>query len=227
VARVLTIYRERDEAEPYIAALEAAGLRPVLVSADETASLQAMDGLLLMGGSDVDPALYGEQRGPATEAPDPHRDRLECELIGEAIQRDLPVFAICRGLQILNVQQGGTLQQDLRDRERHVQTPADRSLPAHPVRILPGTLLARIAGTSLQVNSRHHQGIAKLAPGLRISAVDPEDGTIEAVERPGSRFVLAVQWHPENQAPRCAEQAELFRVFAEASVFALRRKLLK
>ncbi len=197
--------------------MEAAGIAPQLASADEKTSLSGVDGLLLMGGSDVDPALYGEQRGPETEEPDPNRDRLECQLIAEAIERDLPIFAICRGLQILNVQQGGSLRQHLADVDRHRRITADRALPAHSVRIVPGTLLESISGKeALEVNSRHHQDIARLAPSLKVAAVEPADGMIEAVERPGSRFVLGVQWHPENQAPVCADQAKLFRAFAEA-----------
>jgi putative glutamine amidotransferase len=218
--KILTIYRERDETEPYAAAMRAAGLEPALVSADEAEGqgIDGLDGLLLMGGSDVDPALFGETRAPETEEPDPGLDAAECTAIVAAIAQDLPVLGICRGLQILNVQQGGTLTQHLAAYERHRQTPADRSEPAHRVRILPATTLASIAGNAgtWEVNSRHHQGIATLAKSLRISAVDSEDGTIEAVERPGSRFVVAVQWHPENQAPVNAQQARLFRAFADA-----------
>jgi putative glutamine amidotransferase len=218
MTKVLTVYRERAESEPYVSAMQAAGLEPILVSADEPASLDGMDGLLLMGGSDVDAARFGEERAPETEEPDPNRDNIECVLIGQAIERDLPVFGICRGLQILNVQQGGTLTQHLAGHARHRQRPSDRALPAHPVRIVPGTLLASIAEpvSSWSVNSRHHQGIARLAEGLRACAVDPHDGIIEAIERPASRFVLAVQWHPENQAPVSAEQAKLFEAFAAA-----------
>jgi len=215
---ILTVYRERWETEPYAAAVRAAGLDPVLVSASDNPSLGATGGLLLMGGSDVDPARFGATRAPETEDSDPDLDAAECALIAEAIARDLPVFGICRGLQILNVQQGGTLTQHLEGHERHRRITPDRALPAHTVQIVPGTLLASIAdpAESWEVNSRHHQGIAALAKGLRASALDPRDGTIEAVERPGSRFVLAVQWHPENQAPVSAEQRRLFEAFAEA-----------
>ena len=218
--KILTIYRERSETEPYAAALRAAGLEPVLVSADDPAatSLDGIDGLLLMGGSDVDPALFGESPAPETEEPDPRRDTAECAAIAGAIERDIPVLGICRGLQILNVQQGGTLTQHLSGFERHRRRTPERSTPAHGVRIVPDTQLASIAAPALkwEVNSRHHQGIATLASSLKVSAVDSEDKTIEAVERPGSRFVVAVQWHPENQAPVHPEQARLFSAFARA-----------
>ncbi len=220
MTKILTIYRERIETEPYAAALRAAGLEPVLVSAGDpaAASLDGIDGILLMGGSDVDPALFGERRGAETEEPDPQLDAAECAAIAAAIERDIPILGICRGLQILNVQQGGTLTQHLPTFERHRRRPADRATPAHRVSIVPGTQLASIADPALnwEVNSRHHQGIATLANSLTVSAVDDEDETIEAVERPGSRFVVAVQWHPENQAPVHPEQAKLFRTFAGA-----------
>ena len=219
MTKILTIYRELSETEPYAAALRVAGLDPVLVSADDPAvSLDGIDGVLLMGGSDVDPALFGESRGPETEEPDPQLDAAECAAIAGAIARDIPILGICRGLQILNVQQGGTLTQHLPTFERHRRRPPDRALPAHCVSIVPGSQLASIADPALtwEVNSRHHQGIATLANSLRISAVDDQDETIEAVERPGSRFVVAVQWHPENQAPVNPEQARLFQAFAEA-----------
>jgi putative glutamine amidotransferase len=220
VPKILTIYRERSDTEPYAAALRAAGLEPVLVSADEPAatSLDGIDGLLLMGGSDVDPALFGERRGPETEEPDPQRDASECAAIAAAIDRDIPILGICRGLQILNVQQGGTLTQHLPGFERHRRRTPDRAVPAHRVSIVSGTQLASIVdpALTLEVNSRHHQGIATLANSLRVAAIDDEDSTIEAVERTGSRFVVAVQWHPENQAPVHPEQARLFRAFADA-----------
>lgn len=218
---ILTIYREKKETEPYAAALRAAGLEPILISADDAdpvTPLAGIDGLLLMGGGDVDPARFAEARAPETEEPDPALDAAECAAIATAVGRDIPILGICRGLQILNVQQGGTLTQHLTGHERHRRTPENRAHPAHSVQFIPGTQLASIAAPALawEVNSRHHQGIATLAKSLKVSAVDTEDGTIEAVERPGSRFVIAVQWHPENQAPVHAEQARLFQAFAEA-----------
>jgi gamma-glutamyl-gamma-aminobutyrate hydrolase PuuD len=211
------------DSEPYEAAIRAAGLEPVVIAPDSKATqnqrlLDEFAGLLLMGGSDVNPALYGEAAGPETESPDSPRDDLECLLITEALRRDMPLLGICRGLQILNVQQGGSLVQHLGSTERHRRRTPDRSLPAHPVEITPGTLLGGIAGdaSTWAVNSRHHQAIARLGETLRVAATDPLDGTIEAVERPGSRFCIAVQWHPENQSPVDVRQAELFRAFAAA-----------
>jgi putative glutamine amidotransferase len=121
-------------------------------------------------------------------------------------------------LQILNVQHGGSLVQHLDWAGRHRRKTPDRGLPAHPIRIEPGTLLARIAGEDLtwDVNSRHHQAIARLGDGLRVSARDPEDEIIEAIERPDKRFCLAVQWHPENQSASDPRQANLFRAFSQA-----------
>src|ERR1044071_1645973 len=179
--KVLTIcasadHRRPGDAEPYEQALRAAGLEPVVVCADDpnassTTLLDGAAGLLLMGGSDVNPAIYYEERGPETEPPDSLRDELELALIHEALHRDLPILGICRGLQILNVRHGGSLVQHLSTIARHRQRPPDRSLPAHPIRIEPGTLLAKIAGEDLtwEVNSRHHQAIAKLGMRLTVS----------------------------------------------------------
>jgi putative glutamine amidotransferase len=211
------------DSEPYEEALRAAGIEPVLVSPETFAWTagdipEAASGLLLMGGSDVNPARYGEARHAETQDPDDARDKLECALIKEALERDLPLLAICRGIQILNVQHGGSLVQHLDTVERHRKRPANRGLPAHRVVVLPGTLLASILEDelTLDVNSRHHQAIAHLGNGLLVSARDPEDGTIEAIERPDKRFVVGVEWHPENMAPTDPVQAKLFQAFAQA-----------
>jgi gamma-glutamyl-gamma-aminobutyrate hydrolase PuuD len=206
-----------DASQPYVEALRGAGIEPILISPGDPIPNQ-FPGLLLMGGSDVNPALYGEVRKSDTESSDDARDALELELIRKTLNRDLPLLAICRGLQILNVQHGGSLIQHLDSSDRHrVRTP-DRGLPAHPVEIDAGTRLARIVGEPLrlEVNSRHHQAIARLGAGLRASAHELEDGTIEAVERPDKRFVVGVQWHPENMSPSDTREAKLFRAFAEA-----------
>jgi putative glutamine amidotransferase len=221
--RVLAVCGSRwkpDDSLPYEKALWDAGIEPVLISPGAEAPTD-VSGLLLMGGSDVNPARFGEVQLAETENPDDARDELECGLIDDFMKRDLPVLAICRGVQILNVQHGGTLAQHLDSTKRHrVKTPDNPGSPAHQVEIVPGTKLAAIAGEpkTLDVNSRHHQAIAKLGGGLRVSARDPEDGTIEAVERPDKRFVIGVQWHPENMSADDERQAKLFRAFAGALV---------
>lgn len=215
--RALVSYRHPGAVEPYAAALRLAGIEPVLSLASAPLPLDSVSGLLLTGGEDVNPNLYGETAIPETEPPDDERDSVELRLIAEALERDVPMFAICRGMQILNVQHGGTLIQHLETTERHRRRTPNRALPAHQVRVLPNTRLAGIAGAELwDVNSRHHQAVSRVGQGLMVTATDPEDGTIEALERPGKRFVLAVQWHPENQALVGAEQLKLFQHFAEA-----------
>ena len=202
---------------PYQEALIAAGAEAVPARADELPRLHGFAGLLLTGGPDVDPALYGEARHPETEEPDRERDDIETELLCEALERDLPLLAICRGLQLLNVFHGGDLVQHLDTVQRHRKPEDDRAAPVHDIFIEPGSLLHSIAGgRQWRVNSRHHQAVKRLGRALRVSAVDPEDGTIEALERPDKRFVLAVQWHPENQALVDAGQLRVFQRFGEA-----------
>ena len=213
--KVLVVYREAADVEPYACAIQAAGAEPLLQEARPGLKIGSCGGLLLTGGSDVDPSLYGESPSPETEPPDPDRDAAEGALIDEALARDLPLLAICRGMQILNVHLGGSLIQHLPTAARHVRRTPDKSLPAHRVAIESDTLLASIARSEYwEVNSRHHQAVARMAPGLRVCARDPEDGTIEAVELPLRRFVLAVQWHPENQALVDSGQRKLFESFA-------------
>jgi putative glutamine amidotransferase len=215
---ILVVYRKASEAEPYARAVEMAGAQPLLREAKPGLKIGQCAGLLLTGGSDVNPARYGETAGPETQPPDDERDAVESALIDEALDRDLPVLAICRGMQMLNVHLGGSLIQHLPEVARHRKlTPEDKGLPAHRVVVEPGTLLASVAGReTLEVNSRHHQAVARLGDGLRICARDPEDGVVEAIELPERRYVLAVQWHPENQAPKDPEQRRLFESFAGA-----------
>ena len=215
--RVLVVYREISEVGPYAKAIAAVELEPVLVEAGSVVSLDDYSGLLLTGGSDVNPALYDEGMRPETDHPDDQRDEMEAALIDECIRRDFPVLAICRGLQILNVHLGGSLVQHLDDALGHQTRTPDRGLPAHAVDIHADTLLASIAGQShWLVNSRHHQAAARVGNGLRVCARHPVDGTIEALEKPDQRYMLAVQWHPEDQALTNVEQLKLFRSFAAA-----------
>jgi putative glutamine amidotransferase len=198
-------------------ALQAAGVNAEAHSASEPVTLHGYAGLVLTGGTDVDPGLYAQPRQAKTEEPDHERDAREASLLSEALAADLPVLAICRGAQLLNVHHGGSLTQHLTPPEKHVRRTPDASLPVHDVRIEPGTLLSQIAGAeSFPVNSRHHQGIDRVGDGLRVSAASAEDGVVEAIERPDRRFVLGVQWHPEDMVSRADEQLRLFRAFGEA-----------
>jgi putative glutamine amidotransferase len=190
--------------ELYRQALHGAGIEPV----ENIASLEGLDGLLLAGGSDVDPALYGVVSRPETDAPDSARDRLEVALLGQALDRDLPVLAICRGLQLLNVALGGTLVQHI---EGH-KCPGQKQ--AHKITIDRDSRLRFILGVDEHVvNSRHHQCVDRIAPGLEVAAEAP-DSVIEALELPGERFVLAVQWHPEERTDGL--DARLFEAFRDA-----------
>ncbi len=208
--RVLAIADEKPGYEaPYAKALCDAGLELVIASPSERASLREFAGLVLMGGADVNPSWYGAVRHPATQDPDDARDKREWELIDEAISRDVPVLGICRGMQILNVWHGGTLLQDI---ENHRTITSEKGLPAHDLAVERDTRLAQIAGSSWRVNSRHHQGVDRVGEGLIVTARDPRDGVIEAVERHDKRFVMAVQWHPEDQR----EHAALFQAFAHS-----------
>lgn len=215
---VLLVYRQQHKVGPYEAAVRDGGMEPVLKEAHEGLWLGDVRGLLLTGGTDVSPQLYGEEPGAETDKDlDLERDHTEMALIAEALRRDLPIFAICRGLQILNVQHGGTLIQHLDTTERHKRRTPDPGVPAHVICLEPDSHLGRIAGAATwDVNSRHHQATGKVGTGLCVSATDPVDGVVEGLERPDKRFVVAVQWHPEDQAPVNAQQRRLFQAFREA-----------
>jgi putative glutamine amidotransferase len=173
---------------------------------------------LLTGGRDLDPACYGQEPAPETQKPNRSRDRMEMGLLGEALERRLPVLAICRGLQLLNVYKHGTLVQHLKgDPHRASPRPNDPARPMHEVSVTPGTRLAAILGAGRHpVNSRHHQAVDKLGTGLVVSAKSVTDGLVEGLELPEREFALAVQWHPEDQVPGDEVQLKLFRAFAEA-----------
>ncbi len=205
----------------YVRALDRAGLVPLalptMLAPDRAvAALQAsgVRGLVLTGGEDVEPGRYGAAPHPKLEDTDPARDAAELALIAAARDRRLPILAICRGIQILNVALGGTLYQDLGS-ERPGPITHSGDAGTHAVRVEPGSLLERTLGTrAATVNSRHHQAIRNLAPGLRAVAW-AEDGLIEAVEpadaEGGAAWTLAVQWHPEDLTERA-----LFDGFARA-----------
>jgi putative glutamine amidotransferase len=184
----------------YVEAVERAGGRPLLVPPSEEAvdeTLGALDGLLFSGGSDLDPELYDQQPHSETFGVHPERDRAELALLEAALARDMPVLAVCRGSQVLNVARGGDLVQHLPDvvgDEKHKHTPG--AFSDHDVSVEDGTLLAALLGDRAPVKSHHHQGIGRVGEGLRVSA-HAEDGTVEAVEDPSRRFALGVLWHPE------------------------------
>jgi len=215
--RALLVYRELEATEPYQAALRKVGVEPVLAYADEAASIEGCDGILLMGGTDVNPARYGAARHEQTEESDDERDQLELALISEALAGDVPLLGICRGLQIFNVAHGGTLIQHLATAYHHVRRTKDKGEPAHQAVIEPQSHLAEVFGQkTVAVNSRHHQAAAVVGDHLRVAARDPQDNVIEALERPDKRFAIAVQWHPENQVDSSDQQLKLFQAFAKA-----------
>ena len=201
----------------YVRALEIAGLVPLavptMVAADRAAAaLAAVRGLVLTGGEDVAPDRYGATPHPRLGDVDPVRDAAELALIAAARSRRLPILAICRGIQILNVALGGTLYQDL-DSERPSLVPHSDETTQHAVRVAAGSLLERTLGMrSATVNSRHHQAIRDLAPCLKAVAW-ADDGVIEAAEPADANaaWMVAVQWHPEDLTERA-----LFDGFARA-----------
>jgi putative glutamine amidotransferase len=217
----------------YIRAVQAAGGIPVLLTPHLTPEVQAalwqrLDGLLLTGGGDIEPARFGEARHPTVDDVSPARDALEIGLTQRALADDVPLFAICRGIQVLNVALGGTLVQDIPSeipgaRAHSQQAPRDE--PTHPVKVMgEGTRLGRVLGAlELEVNSMHHQAIKRLGDGLTPVAWAP-DGVIEAVEMPGDeRFVLGVQWHPEELVGRDAAARNLFAAIVDAATRRARR----
>ncbi len=215
--RVLIPFRHSKKLKPYLDAVRAGGMEPMAADVAFPVALGEAAGLLLMGGTDVSPARYHAIPLPETEAPDDARDQAELDLIEDAMHKDLPILAICRGLQILNVHHGGTLIQHLPSTSRHDPEFENKGTAAHEISIDPASLLRQIAGGDRwQVNSRHHQAADKIGEGLHIVARDPEDGVVEALEQDGSRFVLAVQWHPEDQLVDWPEPLRLFTRFRDA-----------
>lgn len=189
--------------------------------------IASVDGILLPGGGDVQPSMYGETADSTFTSAEAGRDDYEVELTRKALDRDLPLLAICRGLQVLNVARGGTLVQDIPSEvpggvDHDIREP--RVALAHEIWMTPDTLLERLMrarfeeGDAFSVNSRHHQAPRALGTGLVVSATAP-DGVIEAIEDPSRRFCLAVQWHPENFY-RTGE----FRAIFEGFVSACRRQ---
>jgi|SRR5581483_3852228 len=212
------------------ALIEVAGCLPLLIpaigaSADCTALLDRLDGVLLTGSpSNVEPLHYGGRPSMEGTLHDPDRDATTLPLIREAVRRDMPVLAICRGIQELNVALGGTLHQrvfEMPERFNHRRRKGPMTLdqrygPAHPVRLAPGGRFVQLFGESeIMVNSLHGQGVDRPGPDVAVEAVAP-DGQIEGISLPGARFVLGVQWHPEYKAAENPCSRALFAAFSQA-----------
>src|SRR6185436_5779792 len=203
-------YSDPERVVPYEKALQAVGIEPVLIHPDTPIPLDGLDGLLLTGGIDVNPKLYDQDRHEANDEPDDARDELEQSLLATAMERDLPVLAICRGMQLFNVAHGGTLEQHV-EGHRHPGVPE-----AHRIGVEPESRLAEAIGAGPHsVNSRHHQIVDKVGGALRVSARS-EEGYPEALERNDRRFAVAVQWHPEDLAESRPEAKRLFQAFADS-----------
>ncbi|MCS6847967.1 MAG: gamma-glutamyl-gamma-aminobutyrate hydrolase family protein [Anaerolineae bacterium] len=211
----------------YVNSLVACGAIPILLPTvvapeDWRTIYESADGVLLSGGGDVDPALFGEPAHEKTYGVDRERDEVEMALARWALQDDKPLFAICRGIQVMNVALGGSLIQDLPSQWGSA-VPHDgnyngfeRHAVAHPVCIEPGTHIAQIMGPGeVGVNSFHHQALKDVADGLIITSRAP-DGIVESVEFPGKRHYIGVQWHPEEMAAGREDMMRLFRTFVEA-----------
>lgn len=212
----------------YFGGIEQAGGIPLMLPpsgerADLNELIGVCDGILITGGQDVGPSVYGERRPDACALvgeTSPERDAMEAELLPLALEADLPVLGICRGIQAVNALLGGTLWQDLPAQnpsqvEHHGKPPYEE--PVHEVEVLPHTPLAACVGQgTLAVNSYHHQAIRDLAPGLSVMAQAP-DGVVEAVWRPASRFCWAVQWHPEFAYKVDEPSRKIFRAFVQAA----------
>ena len=216
--------------EDYLASVEQAGARARVLEVSESPRkvLGEVDGILLTGGGDVDPVFYGEDRHPLTYDAEPGRDEFEIDLARRALSEDVPLLAICRGAQVLNVAAGGSLVQDIptavdSDLGHSVTEPKDAA--CHDIDIVVGSRLAAVVGQqaesacSCRVNSRHHQSVGRAGKGLVVSA-RAADGVVEAIEKPDATFCIGVQWHPEN-----FWQSGEFRPLFDAFVQAARERL--
>ena len=205
-------FSRQDKLGPYADALRLSGIEPVPIHAAHSRSLAGLDGLVISGGADIDPRRYQQPRLEESDEPETERDEMEAQLIHEALERDLPLLCICRGLQLLNIEHGGTLIQHLPNTDVHKV----KGLDAHTVTVEPGTRLAEILGNGEHVvNSRHHQAADRVGEGLVVSARSA-DGVVEGLERPDKRFAIAVQWHPEDRWQIDSKARRLFEAFAEA-----------
>jgi putative glutamine amidotransferase len=217
----------------YVEAVQRAGGFAVLLAPDSHLvehpgeALELIDGLMLAGGADIDPGAYGQPAHAETVDTVPERDAFEIALVRAAIERDLPVLGICRGMQLINIARGGTLEQHLPDRFGHGDH--RRAIGSfdgadHDVSLIGGTLAARVVGAARHATkSHHHQGVDELGEGLRISGVSMLDELPEAIELAEKRFVLGVQWHPEADTSSPVVDA----LVAAASAYAQEREPLR
>lgn len=185
----------------YVRAVEHAGGRPLVVPPSEDGleeTLDALDGVIFSGGGDLDPELYGAEPHDETDMPRTERDAAELRLLEAALDRDMPVLAICRGSQLLNVARGGDLEQHLPETVGHEQHRHDPgSFSDHDVKVAAGSRLGGLLGDRAPVKSHHHQGYGRIGSGLREVAW-AEDGVVEGLEDSDKRFALGVLWHPEE-----------------------------
>lgn len=209
----------------YVEAVERAGGRPVLVPPSDDGiaeTIEALDGIVFSGGADVDPARYGADAHPETDTPQARRDAAELALLSAALERDVPVLAICRGFQLLNVVRGGDLVQHLPEEvghDEHKEIPGTFS--EHPVEVRDGTRLASLIGARSDVSSHHHQAVGRIGDGL-VETAWARDGTLEALEDPSRRFAVGVQWHPEAGEDQAlfeglVQEAKAYREAREAA----------
>ncbi len=219
----------------YSQAIHHCGGAPVLLPVAQNREtfqtiLERLDGLLLSGGPDVNPRFYGEEPLEGLGEIDEGLDQMELQVAKMAFKKGLPIFAICRGIQVLNVSLGGTLYQDIASQVEkninHTQK-ADKGVNTHSIRIQEKTLLRQILKRKvIWVNGKHHQAIKEVAPGLIVSAL-AKDGVIEAVEHPSKGFVLGVQWHPEGTWRNDPYSKKLFNAFIRAAFRHLKKNFRK
>jgi gamma-glutamyl-gamma-aminobutyrate hydrolase PuuD len=200
----------------YVRMVEGAGGRALLVPPSEEAideTLDALDGVLFSGGSDIDPSEYGHELHPETNGTRPERDRGELALLRAALERDMPVLAVCRGSQVLNVARGGDLVQHLPEvvdeKHKHLHKFTGGVFAEHEVEVKGGTRLGSLLGERAPVKSHHHQGFGAIGDGL-VESAWADDGTLEAIEDPAKRFTVGVLWHPEE-----GEDETLFRALVD------------
>lgn len=221
-----TMHRHRVSADYSEAVLQAGGLPIILPTQDGTIEqiLELVDGLIFSGGADIDPARYGESDvHPMTYDISDERDRFELDLLSAAVEQDMPVLCICRGIQVLNVALGGSLVQHIDDQVEHPLPHRQHEVgimgteSSHHVAFVEGSLSAEVfEAASLPVNSLHHQSLAEPAERVQVEGVS-SDGVIESVSVPGCRFVLGVQWHPELLFKTMPEQIKPFEALVEAA----------